>query len=63
MKPSYPPLGDAAFTRSGSAQVIHARDAQPERSEMTVRQRTLAFLSDPNVTHAEEWFRRNGYMK
>ena len=38
-----------AFTRSGSAQVIHARDAQPERSEMTVRQRTLAFLSDPNV--------------
>ena len=38
-----------AYTRSGSAQVIHARDAQPERSEMTVRQRTLAFLSDPNV--------------
>ena len=38
-----------AYTRSGSAQVIHARDAQPERSEMTIRQRTLAFLSDPNV--------------
>ena len=38
-----------AYTRSGSAQVIHASDAQPERSEMTVRQRTLAFLSDPNV--------------
>ena len=38
-----------AYTRSGSVQVIHARDAQPERSEMTVRQRTLAFLSDPNV--------------
>ena len=37
------------YTRSGSAQVIHARDAQPERTEMTVRQRTLAFLSDPNV--------------
>lgn len=38
-----------SYTRSGSVQVIHARDAQPERSEMTVRQRTLAFLSDPNV--------------
>ncbi len=38
-----------SYTRSGSAQVIHARDAQPERSEMTVRQRALAFLSDPNV--------------
>ena len=38
-----------SYTRSGSAQAIHARDAQPERSEMTVRQRTLAFLSDPNV--------------
>jgi membrane-bound serine protease (ClpP class) len=38
-----------SYTRSGSTQVVHARDAQPERSEMTVRQRTLAFLSDPNV--------------
>ncbi len=37
------------FTRSGSTHVIHARDAQVERGEMTVRQRTLAFLSDPNV--------------
>ncbi len=37
------------FTRNGSRQIIHARDAQPDRSEMTVRQRTLAFLSDPNV--------------
>ena len=38
-----------SYTRSGSARAVHARDAQPERSEMTVRQRTLAFLSDPNV--------------
>ena len=38
-----------SFTRSGNQQVIRARDAQPDRSEMTVRQRTLAFLSDPNV--------------
>ncbi|MEY2669438.1 MAG: hypothetical protein RJA59_2076 [Pseudomonadota bacterium] len=37
------------FTRGENRQVIHARDAQPDRSEMTVRQRTLAFLSDPNV--------------
>ena len=38
-----------SHTRSGTARVIHARDAQVERGEMTVRQRTLAFLSDPNV--------------
>jgi len=38
-----------SFSRSGVAQVVHARDAQVERGEMTVRQRTLAFLSDPNV--------------
>lgn len=37
------------WKRAGGEQVIRARDAQPERSEMTVRQRTLAFLSDPNV--------------
>ena len=37
------------FSRSGVTQVIHTRDAQVERGEMTVRQRTLAFLSDPNV--------------
>ena len=38
-----------SFTRSGTAKGIQARDAQVERGEMTVRQRALAFLSDPNV--------------
>jgi membrane-bound serine protease (ClpP class) len=38
-----------SYERSGSKQVIHAADAQLDRGEMTVRQRTLAFLSDPNV--------------
>lgn len=38
-----------SFTRAGSARSIQARDAQVERGEMTVRQRALAFLSDPNV--------------
>jgi membrane-bound serine protease (ClpP class) len=38
-----------SYARSGTAHVLHARDAQLDRGEMTVRQRTLAFLSDPNV--------------
>ncbi|MEI6223673.1 MAG: nodulation protein NfeD [Deltaproteobacteria bacterium] len=36
------------WSRSGQAQAIHSR-GQVETGEMTVRQRTLAFLSDPNV--------------
>jgi len=36
-------------SRTTGAQVIHARDATVTPAEMTVRQRTLAFLSDPNV--------------
>jgi membrane-bound serine protease (ClpP class) len=36
------------WTRSGQQQAIRAR-GQVEAGEMTVRQRTLAFLSDPNV--------------
>jgi membrane-bound serine protease (ClpP class) len=38
-----------SFSRPGGVRTLHVRDAQLERSEMTVRQRTLAFLSDPNV--------------
>jgi membrane-bound serine protease (ClpP class) len=36
-------------SRASGAQTIHSRDATLTPSEMTVRQRTLAFLSDPNV--------------
>jgi membrane-bound serine protease (ClpP class) len=36
------------WTRSGQGQTIRTR-GQVEAGEMTVRQRTLAFLSDPNV--------------
>jgi len=38
-----------SFSRAGGARTIHARDATVTSTEMTVRQRTLAFLSDPNV--------------
>jgi membrane-bound serine protease (ClpP class) len=38
-----------AASRASGAQTIHSRDATLTPSEMTVRQRTLAFLSDPNV--------------
>jgi membrane-bound serine protease (ClpP class) len=38
-----------SFTRAGTARVIRTRDAVAAPAEMTVRQRTLAFLSDPNV--------------
>jgi membrane-bound serine protease (ClpP class) len=34
---------------AGAKKTIHTRDAAIEPLEMTVRQRTLAFLSDPNV--------------
>jgi len=37
------------WTRSGTAHVIRAAGARLDQGEMTVRQRTLAFLSDPNV--------------
>jgi membrane-bound serine protease (ClpP class) len=37
------------WTRSGEAHVLRVPGAVLTRSEMTVRQRTLAFLSDPNV--------------
>src|SRR5512136_2272304 len=37
------------WTRSGESHVLHVPGAVLTRSEMTVRQRTLAFLSDPNV--------------
>jgi membrane-bound serine protease (ClpP class) len=36
-------------SRTTGAQIIHARDATVTPADMTVRQRTLAFLSDPNV--------------
>jgi len=36
-------------SRTTGAQVIRARDATLTPADMTVRQRTLAFLSDPNV--------------
>ncbi|HET8725150.1 MAG TPA: nodulation protein NfeD [Anaeromyxobacteraceae bacterium] len=38
-----------SFTRSGTARPIHSRGAADVPAEMTVRQRVLAFLSDPNV--------------
>jgi membrane-bound serine protease (ClpP class) len=38
-----------SFTRRGSAHAVRARDAQVDGAEMTVRQRALAFFSDPNV--------------
>jgi membrane-bound serine protease (ClpP class) len=36
-------------SRTTGAQIIHARDATLTPADMTVRQRTLAFLSNPNV--------------
>jgi len=36
-------------SRTTGAQIIRARDATLTPADMTVRQRTLAFLSDPNV--------------
>jgi membrane-bound serine protease (ClpP class) len=36
-------------SRTTGAQIIHARDATVTPADMTVRQRTLAFLSNPNV--------------
>ncbi|HQR29977.1 MAG TPA: nodulation protein NfeD [Anaeromyxobacteraceae bacterium] len=38
-----------SFTRSGTVRPIRARGAVDVPAEMTVRQRVLAFLSDPNV--------------
>jgi membrane-bound serine protease (ClpP class) len=40
--------GRTVETAAGK-RTLRTRDATPERQEMTVRQRTLAFLSDPNV--------------
>ena len=38
-----------SFSRDGVVHTIHARDARTETAPLTVRQRALAFLSDPNV--------------
>jgi membrane-bound serine protease (ClpP class) len=37
------------WTRKGAPHAIRSRGAQVDGTEMTVRQRTLAFFSDPNV--------------